>query len=195
MLLVPAFNGIGFWKYGSQTTCLPVEKMSRNESTSYVFANCKGAISNTINQIKRISAIDTVIPVTGRFDLVIKLRTNEPTKAYSALQKIREIKGITATQTALSFHRITSGESADSEQPLAFALVKVKGAFEGVLRRLKAFPNFLEAHVIPGEFDVVATFRGYNTEELLENSVEKISGINGITSTETLIAWNPTTQF
>ena len=169
--------------------------MSKSASTSFIFANCKGAITNTINQIRRISNVETVTPVTGRFDLVIKLRTNEPTKAFNVLERIRDIKNITNTQTALSFQAITSGTpraSEEAEQPLAFALVKVKGAFQNVLRRIKSFPNFLEAHVIPGEFDVVAAFKGYSHEELLENSVEKLNTINGITSSETLIAWNPT---
>ncbi len=166
--------------------------MSKSASTSFIFANCKGAITNTINQIRRISSVETVTPVTGRFDLVIKLRTNEPTKAFNALERVRSIKAITNTQTALSFQAITSGSQEETEQPLAFALVKVKGAFENVLRRIKSFPNFLEAHVIPGEFDVVAAFKGYSHDELLENSVEKLNSINGITASETLLAWNPT---
>ncbi len=166
--------------------------MSRSASTSYIFANCKGSITNTINQIRRISNVETVTPVTGRFDLVIKLRTNEPTKAFNVLERIRSIKAITNTQTALSFQAVTSGTQEEAEQPIAFALVKVKGTFQNILRKIRSFPNFLEAHVIPGEFDVVAAFKGYSPEELLENSVEKLNTINGITASETLVAWNPT---
>ena len=169
--------------------------MSKSTSTGFIFANCKGAITSTINQIRKISNIETVTPVTGRFDLVIKLRTNEPTKAFSALEKVRNIKTITNTQTALSFQAITNGTTEESEQPIAFALVKVKGAFQNVLRRIKSFPNFLEAHVIPGEFDVIAAFKGYSHEELLENSVGKLNTISGITASETLIAWNPTNTY
>ncbi len=169
--------------------------MSKSTSTGFIFANCKGAITSTINQIRKISNVETVTPVTGRFDLVIKLRTNEPTKAFNALERVRSIKNITNTQTALSFQAITSGATEETEQPIAFALVKVKGAFQNVLRRIKSFPNFLEAHVIPGEFDVVAAFKGYSHEELLENSVEKLNTISGITATETLIAWNPTNAY
>ncbi len=169
--------------------------MSKSASTGFIFANCKGAITNTINQIHKISNVETVTPVTGRFDLVIKLRTNEPTKAFNALERVRNIKNITNTQTALSFQAITSGATEETEQPIAFALVKVKGAFQNVLRRIKSFPNFLEAHVIPGEFDVVAAFKGYSHEELLENSVEKLNTISGITASETLIAWTPTKTY
>ncbi len=126
--------------------------------------------------------------------MVIKLGTNEPTKAFNTLEKIRSIKSITTTETALSFQKVTSNTSNTSETPLAFTLMKVKGAFQNVLRRLKTFPNFAEAHVIPGRFDVLATFNGYSPEELLETSVEKIGSINGITASETLIAYNPPTS-
>src|SRR5256886_17116750 len=74
------------------------------------------------------------------------------------------------------------------------SLVKVKGKFRTVLQKLKTFPNLVEAHLIPGEFDVVASFNGFSQDELMENSVEKISKINGVTASETLITWTPTNQ-
>ncbi len=171
--------------------------MSKPESTSLVFANCKGPLTTTMTRLKRISNVESITPVTGRFDLVIKLRTNDPTKVFNAIQKIRSIKNVTHTQTALSFQKITNGDSGSREQPLAFALFKVNGTFQNVLRRLKSIPNLLEAHVIPGEFDVVASFHGYSQDEVLENSVEKLNTISGISASETLIAWNPssTTTF
>jgi DNA-binding Lrp family transcriptional regulator len=169
-------------------------KHTRNGSTSFIFANCKGQSIHTASQISHLPNVESVTPVTGRFDLVIKLRTNEPTKAFNTMERIRAIKSITSTQTALSFQNVTSSSTSsftDSETPLAYTLLKVKGAFQNVLRRLKTFPNFAEAHVIPGEFDIVAAFKGYSPEELLETSVAKIGTINGITASETLIAYTP----
>src|SRR2546426_5038382 len=66
---------------------------------------------------------------------------------------------------------------------------------KNVLQKIKTFPNFVEAHVIPGEFDVFAAFHGYSPEELLETSVEKLSSINGVTAIETLVAWTPTSPY
>src|SRR5438128_522960 len=104
--------------------------MSRNEQTSYIFANCKGERAHIISQIERIANVESTTPVTGRFDLVIKLRTNEPSKAYTIMEKIRDIPSITNTQTAISFESISnSSNESDNESPLAFALLKVKGAF------------------------------------------------------------------
>src|SRR5213593_5194551 len=136
--------------------------MARNDQTGYIFAKCKGERAHNISQIQRIPNVESVTPVTGRFDLVIKLRTNEPHKAFNIVEKIRKIKGITSTQTGISLQKISNKKKDESEDPIAFALVKVKGAFKNVLHKIKSFPNFVEAHIIPGEFDVFAAFHGYS---------------------------------
>ncbi|PYL84417.1 Lrp/AsnC family transcriptional regulator [Candidatus Bathyarchaeota archaeon] len=169
--------------------------MPKSEQTSWVFANVKGGITRAISQLRKINSVETVTPVTGRFDLVIKIGTNEPRKAFSIVEKIRKIKGIASTQTGISLQKISNPKKDESEDPIAFALVKVRGAFKNVLQKIKTFPNFVEAHVIPGEFDIFATFHGYSPEELLETSVEKLSSINGVTAIETLVAWTPTSPF
>jgi len=167
---------------------------SRSEQTSLVFANVKNGIHQAISQLKHISNIESITPVTGRFDLVIKLKTNDPERAFNTIEKIREIEDITATQTAFSMQQVTNARAQEREQPIAFALMKVKGALAKALQKLKSIPNCIEAHVIPGEFDLVAAFQGHNPREILENSVAKIGSIHGLTASETLVSWNPTTS-
>jgi DNA-binding Lrp family transcriptional regulator len=172
--------------------------MSKSQSISFVFANTKGEPTRIINQLKRINTISSITPVTGRFDLVIKLNTNELSKAFSTVEKIRSINGITSTQTAPSIESFTNPKNREdsNEPPLGFALVKIKGKIQNVLQKLKTFPNLVEAHLIPGEFDVVASFNGFSQDELMEGSVGRLNSISGITASETLISWTPshTTQ-
>jgi DNA-binding Lrp family transcriptional regulator len=170
--------------------------MARNDQTGYIFAKCKGERARTISQIQRLPNVESATPVTGRFDLVIKLRTNEPTKAFTTMEKIRSIPNITNTQTTISFETIINNSNrGDSDSSLAFALLKVRGSFNAILQKLKTIPNFAEAHVVPGAFDILATFRADSSEELLEKSVEKIGSINGITASETLISYNLPEKF
>ena len=164
---------------------------SRSEQTSLVFANIKNSAHHAISQLKHIPNIESITPVTGRFDLVIKLKTNDPEKAFNTIEKIREIEDVTHTQTAFSMHQISNARDQEREQPIAFALMKVKGALTEALQKLKTITNCVEAHVIPGEFDLIASFRGRDPQEVLENSVSKIGSIHGITASETLLAWNP----
>src|SRR5690242_19188724 len=115
--------------------------MARNEQTGYIFAKCKGDRARTVSQIQRLPNVESATPVTGRFDLVIKLRTNEPTKAFTTMEKIRSIPSITNTQTTISFESIINNSNpADSESTLAFALLKVRGSFDAILRKLKTIP-------------------------------------------------------
>src|SRR5205823_3467863 len=95
--------------------------MTRNEQTSYIFAKCKGERAHTISQIERIPNVESATPVTGRFDLVIKLRTNEPTKAFTAMEKIRSVPSITNTQTTISFESSINGITA-SETLISYSL-------------------------------------------------------------------------
>ena len=170
--------------------------MARNDQTGYIFAKCKGERAHTVSQIQKLPNVESVTPVTGRFDLVIKLRTNEPTKAFTALEKIRSFPSITNTQTTISFESIiNSSNKGDSDSSLAFALLRVRGSFDAILRKLKTIPNFAEAHVVPGAFDILAAFRADSSEELLEKSVEKIGSINGITASETLISYTLPEKF
>src|SRR5438046_9982072 len=173
-----------------------VEKMTKNEQASYIFAKSKGERAPIISQIQPFPNVKSCTPVTGRFDLVIKLRTNEPTKAFTTMEKIRSIPSITNTQTTISFESIiNSSNRGDSDIALAFALLKVRGSFGTILQKLKTIPNFAEAHVIPGAFDILAAFRADSSEELLEKSVEKIGSINGVTATETLISYSLPEKF
>jgi DNA-binding Lrp family transcriptional regulator len=169
-----------------------VEKLSKNESASWVFAKVKGNLRPCISQLRRISAIKSVSPVTGRFDLVIRLRTNEPSQTLNAIEEIRRVKGVASTQTAISLRNVSSSErSSRSEQPLAYTLVKVRGALGSVLQKVRSFPNLVEAHIIPGEFDLVASFRGRDQDEVMETSVERVNNISGVSASETLMSWSP----
>src|SRR5437867_3979257 len=93
--------------------------MSKSESTSCVFANTKGDLGRIISQLKRTINVESITPVTGRFDLVIRLKTNEPTKALNTVEKIRSISGITSTQTAFSIESVTNAKNKEeSNEPL-----------------------------------------------------------------------------
>src|SRR5207245_2597894 len=88
--------------------------MSKSASTSFVFANAKGELGHIVSQLKRVGNIESVTPVTGRFDLVIRLKTNEPIKAFNIVEKIRSITGITSTQTAFSIENVSNAKNRET---------------------------------------------------------------------------------
>ena len=102
--------------------------MSKSASTSFVFANAKGELGHIVSQLKRVGSIESVTPVTGRFDLVIRLKTNEPIKAFNTVEKIRSITGITSTQTAFSIENVSNAknreESSEPRSPMRWSRSK-----------------------------------------------------------------------
>src|SRR3989442_7310681 len=145
--------------------------MPKAEQTSWVFANVKGGITRAISQLRKINNVESVTPVTGRFDLVIKLRTNEPNKTFNIVEKIRKIKGIASTQTGISLQKILNAKKDESEDPIAFALVKVRGAFKNVLQKIKNRPYLFEGLASPGYVYIFATLLCDSRVQLPENSI------------------------
>src|SRR5207245_11000534 len=100
---------------------------AKSEQTSLVFVNIKSRMHQAISQLKHITNVESVTPVTGRFDAVIKLRTNDPENAFNAVEKIREIDDVTATQTGLSLQNVSIPHEGERDTPIAFSSLKVKG--------------------------------------------------------------------
>jgi len=42
---------------------------------------------------------------------------------------------------------------------------------------------------------VLASFKGYDPEELAETAVEKVNNITGVTTSETLVAYTPASLY
>ena len=94
--------------------------MPRNESTSYIFANCKGERAHTISQIQRIPNVENATPVTGRFDLVIRLNTNEPRKVSDWLNTVATLL-VNTVRT-----NVTSDERRETSSPVRRSVKKRK---------------------------------------------------------------------
>src|SRR5437879_13029624 len=105
---------------------------AKSEQTSLVFVNIKSRMHQAISQLKHITNVESVTPVTGRFDVLIKLRTNDPEKAFNAVEKIREIADVTPTQTSLSLQHVTSPHESERAQPIAVSLLTALGAIRDI---------------------------------------------------------------
>src|SRR5437899_12596814 len=113
LLLASVVLGSDAHKYRAVCPLYFRETMSKSASTSFVFANAKGELGHIVSQLKRVGNIESVTPVTGRFDLVIRLKTNEPIKAFNIDEKIRSITGITSTQTAPSTENVSNPRTSE----------------------------------------------------------------------------------
>src|SRR5712664_2973615 len=115
--------------------------MPKSDQTSWVFANVKGGITRAISQLRKINNVESVIPVTGRFDLVIKLRTNEPNKTFNIVEKIRKIKGIASTQTGISLQKISNAKKERIRRSYRLRTGEGEGRFQERSRKDQDLPE------------------------------------------------------
>ncbi|MDG6902215.1 MAG: Lrp/AsnC ligand binding domain-containing protein [Nitrososphaerota archaeon] len=150
------------------------------------------ALSQVREQLEDIEGITYFSPLVGRFNLAIELKAAEPERVRELVDKIRAMEGITSTRTYTpheGFARERNGTQAGDS--LALAMLQVKGKSDKILKALEQQPQVRNAFAIPGEFDIIATIRGKNHEEVL-TQVSKMAEVDGVRTSETLLAYQPT---
>jgi DNA-binding Lrp family transcriptional regulator len=70
-------------------------------------------------------------------------------------------------------------------------LLQVNDQAQKVLQSLKQNSHVRNPFAVQGEFDVLATVFGKNTDEIF-STVTKIGEIDGVRTSETLVAYRPT---
>jgi DNA-binding Lrp family transcriptional regulator len=166
--------------------------MQTNEThPNYVFASVEPHMLNdAMKHLKTLSGTTWFSPVTGRFDLVVQLKGSETEKLYDRVNKIRGIQGIVSTQTYVPLEGFINGKSIENGEPFGLVLLGISEQAPKVLQALKRIPQIAEAYVMPGEFDIVATMKGRNYEEII-TQIQKIAEVKGIKTSETLFAYKP----
>ena len=160
---------------------------------TYVFATVNpGRGAKVVEELKQNSQIDLIAPVTGRYDLVLRLKPNTPHNIYQTVKEIRNISDISTTDTHTGFDGIQPTRKLESQMALGFSLVNVQHSpIENMIKQLSNIPGFVEASTVPGQFDIVALWQARTSEEIMKTSVEKVNSLQGISSSETLLAHTP----
>jgi DNA-binding Lrp family transcriptional regulator len=147
-------------------------------------------LNQVTEQLRRMQGITYYSPVTGRFDLAVELKAADQKQIYEMVNKIRSITGVTSTRTYSPFEGFANGKNIKATDSLALVLLQVNENAQKVLQSLEQQPQIRNASVVPGEFDILATVYGKNQDELL-SQVSKIAEVQGVKSTETLLAYKP----
>ncbi|HXV51506.1 MAG TPA: Lrp/AsnC ligand binding domain-containing protein [Nitrosopumilaceae archaeon] len=67
---------------------------------AYILLNCApGLERETIVELKKISEVEEVNGIMGRYDVIVKIASSEPDGIDKVVRKIRVIKHVTASYT------------------------------------------------------------------------------------------------
>src|SRR2546421_12138848 len=114
--------------------------MQNTNHPAYVFATINhGMTKNVVEELKNNPNIDPIAPVTGRFDLALRLKQNTPEQIVQLVSQIRPILGIHATQTLFAFNGI-NGAHFPNHMPLGVARSNINTTFATVLNHVKSSP-------------------------------------------------------
>ena len=80
---------------------------------AYILLNCVlGLERETIVELKKISEVEEVNGIMGRYDVIVKVASSEPDGIDKVVRKIRVIKHVTASYTMPVLY--SQGGSIDS---------------------------------------------------------------------------------
>ncbi|HVH15733.1 MAG TPA: hypothetical protein VNA15_08460 [Candidatus Angelobacter sp.] len=160
---------------------------------TYVFATVNtGRATKVVEELKRNSQIDIIAPVTGRYDLVLRLKPNTPHNIYQTVKEIREISDIRTTDTHTGFDGIQPTRKLESQMALGISVLTCEhNTSESIIKQLSSIPGFVEASTVPGQFDIVALWQAKTSEDIVKNSVERVTNLPGLFKSETLLAHAP----
>ena len=166
--------------------------MQNQNFPAYVFATVNPVhAKKVVEELRNNPQIDIVAPVTGRFDLALRIKPNLPEQIFQTVKSIRQLPGIQTTQTLLGFQGIQNGTTLQSHMPLGISLFNVSTNIDTFISQLKSFPGLVDAVPVPGQFDIVALWQAKTSDEIVKSAFEKFPTLQGIARSETLLAYTP----
>lgn len=129
------------WRpYRDENTMEPFENFP-----TYVFATVNpGRSTKVVEELKHHNRVDLIAPVTGKFDLALRLKHSTPTEVYEEIKKIREIPDIRTTITHTAFEGVQPIKKLESEKPLGVTLLNFERMpFKEAISELGRIPGLV----------------------------------------------------
>ena len=159
---------------------------------TYVFAKVqRDRVPHVVEELRKYSEIEFSAPVTGRYDIIMRIKTSNPEQLFSIINKIRSIHGVNGTSTFTANDGFVNGQKLDAQGVWGFSLLSVNRPLPEVLQKLKSLPAIHDTWSIPGQFDIIMSYKAQNYEQLMRSTVEQLAHTEGIWRSETLFAYQP----
>ncbi len=147
-------------------------------------------LGQVTEQLRNIEGITYSSPTIGRFDMAIELKAADSKRVYETINRIRSLNGVTATRTYNPVEGSATTKTVQSVDSLALVLLQVNEQAQKVLQSVQQIQQVRNAFIVQGEFDILATVYGKNTDEIV-SAVDKIADVQGVKTSETLLAYKP----
>jgi len=163
-----------------------------NMQPTYLFATVeKRELNSVLHKLTEVHYINWFGSTSGRFDLVASLKGNDVQKTYAAIKEIRSMDGIISTTCMYPYEGLVNTRS-NGAHSIGQVFLRVDKPLNAVLKSLMSISGVSDATVVSGQWDILATVKGESYEEILAKTVQKISQIDGVRTSETSFVYKPT---
>lgn len=162
-----------------------------NALPTYVFATVeKQELKSVLNKLKEVAYIHWFGSTSGRYDVVASFKGNDMQKTYAAIKEIRSINGVVSTTSLVPFEGHVKPQR-NGGHAMGQVFLRVDRPAQEMIQSLKSISGVSEALAVSGQWDVLATVRGQSYEEILEKTIQEISQVDGIRTSETSFVYKP----
>lgn len=147
-------------------------------------------LGQVTEHLRSMQGISYFSPTIGRFDMAVELKATDSRRVYETINQIRSLSGVTATRTYNPVEGSATTKTVQAADSLALVLLQVNEQAQKVLQSLQQMEQVRNAFVVQGEFDILATVYGRDTNEIL-SAVNKVAEVQGVKTSETLLAYKP----
>jgi len=159
---------------------------------TYLFATVeKNELNSVLHKLKEVKYINWFGSTSGRFDLVASFKGNDVQKSYAAIKEIRSMNGVISTTSMYPYEGLVNARS-NGTHAMGQVFLRVDKPVQDVLKSLMSISGVSEASVVSGQWDILVTVKGESYEEILGKTIQKISQIDGIRTSETTFVYKPT---
>ena len=162
---------------------------SMDFGTPYVFATVRrDHLSKMVDELKRNPAVLRGSLLAGRYDIVIRPFLYGRWELYNFINNLRKNDYVRSTSTYVVFDGFSRPVNIDNLM-LAYCLIRTQGLAEEALEATRKMESVVEAHVVSGDWDMIAVVTGKTDEEALKNAIEGFEDVPGVRKTETMTSY------
>lgn len=159
---------------------------------TYLFATIeKQQLNEVLRKLKAVEYIKWFGTTSGRFDVVASFKGNDTQETYAAIKEIKSINGVVSTTSMVPFEGHVNPKE-NGERAMGQVFLRIDRPVQDIIQSLKRISGVTEAMAVSGQWDVLTTVRGQSYEEILAKTVQEISQIDGIRTSETTFVYKPT---
>lgn len=139
--------------------------------------------------IKETAGVKEGALLVGRYDFMVRLEHSDRSSLYRGVAQLNSILGVKDTCVHVPLEGFVRDHEIKNSDGVAFVFIKSSQP-QDVISQLKALDHIVEAHIISGDWDLVATIHCDGLVNLLETSIHQLEQISGMLKSETMIASN-----